>query len=136
MEVIERPGIHKLTQATRALLVLVKAAPRGISAEELRDEVAIPQYNWVICEDLRKRKGHVIVSWKGKNSPDDPREYWRFYYCGHLEDGWLYPPEAYPVEVAGRGARMFEELAALKLAQNKKPCGPEPRFTMAKDQEG
>jgi hypothetical protein len=122
---------ENLTQSQKVLAVLRSYAFVGISAEELKDEVMVPQYNWVICEDLRNRKRHVIVSWLGRKHPTDLKAYWRFYYCGRAGEGWLYPPELYPRDVVDLGREMFAafEGTPRPAAQGKK--GGTLKFTMA-----
>lgn len=103
----------KQTQSQKVLAVLKAYAYIGITAEELKEKVMVPQYNWCICEDLRKAKKHVIVSWRGRRHPSDPKPYWRFYYCGRVGEGWLYPPKLYPRDVVTIGWAMFAALSGI-----------------------
>lgn len=119
------------TQSQKVLAVLKTYAFIGISAEELKEKVRVPQYNWVICEDLRNTKRHVIISWRGKKHPSDPKAYWRFYYCGRAGEGWLYPQELYPRDVADLGRAMFSEMEGVPRTADPERKGMAPRFTMA-----
>jgi len=120
-----------LTQSQKVLAVLKAYAFVGISAEELKEKVMVPQYNWVICEDLRNRKRHVIVSWHGRRHMTDPKAYWRFYYCGRVGEGWFYPQELYPRAVVILGREMFAALEGTLRPAAPKEKGGAPRFTMA-----